>query len=380
MRLLVLDTSNSTCCAGLYEVDGGNIKELSYRLSLERRTHSEVLLPITNEVINEAGIDVKNIDLYAVTVGPGSFTGIRIGIATVKGMSVVTDKKVVGVTSVEALARSVTPTSFDGKTYILPCFDARNNRVFAALYDEDMNVIVKENGYDADELTALIDIPDGSRLIICGNGCETMSTALEGKTDAIVEDAHGAVILPSGIAKAVAVRSEDEYKDAIDIEPVYCARASAERLKKATKVHIKDGVERDVPTIVILEAECIKHPWTKEEITDLVRSDRKLCLVARTDNGDAVVGYCGASFVEDEAEVGNLCVSGKYRREGIGLKIMTKLMEELKEKGIKVLFLEVSKSNEPAVKLYEKLGFTMYSSRKDYYGQGDDALLYKIEL
>ena len=123
----------------------------------------------------------------------------------------------------------------------------------------------------------------------------------------------------------------------------------------------------------------IAHPWTLDELRNLVNNDKKVGVVARTTEGE-VVGYCGASFVIDEAEVGNLCVAGKYRREGIAKKVMAGVFERLKEKGVKTLFLEVNKENMPALKLYEMLGFETYGSRKDYYGQGQDALLLKIEL
>ena len=376
MRLLVFDTSNATCCAGLYEISGTEIKELSYRISFERRTHSEVLLPLTKEVLDEAGITNKDVDAYGVTIGPGSFTGIRIGIATVKGMSLITGNKVCEVTSTEALARSVDILPYDGRTYILPCFDARNNRVFAALYDEDMNVIVEENAYDAADLASRIDVE--GRIIICGNGYDTVASSLEGR-DLLIENAKGAAILPIGIARCVVSHGNESFKDAIEVAPKYCARSQAERFKKPTDVVLNDAAEEDIDKITILEAEGIKHPWSREEITDLIVNDKKRAVVARTSDGD-VVGYCGASFVLDEGEIGNLCVSGKYRREGIATKIMDKLLSDLKVSGVTKVFLEVSSTNEPAIRLYEKVGFVKYGSRKDYYGAGDDALLLKIEL
>ena len=377
MKLLVFDTSNATCCAGLYDLDfGSGVKEISYRISFERRTHSEVLLPLTKEVLDEAGLTNKDVDLYGVTIGPGSFTGIRIGIATVKGMSLITGNKGSEVTSTEALARSVEVLPYDGKTYILPCFDARNNRVFAALYDTDMNVIVEENAYDANDLASKIDV--NGRIIICGNGYDSVASALEGK-DLLLENAKGAAILPMGIAKCVLAHGESSLKDAIEVSPKYCARSQAERFKQPTEVVLCDTSEEDIDKITILEAEGIKHPWSRDEHMDLVTNDKKVSVVAKTKEGD-VVGYCGSSFVLDEAEIGNLCVSGKYRREGIALKIMNKLFENLKEKGVRTVFLEVSSANEPAISLYEKLGFNKYGSRKDYYGSGDDALLLKIEL
>ena len=380
MKLLVFDTSNSTCCAGLYEMEfGGSVREIAYEVSMEKRTHSEVLLPLIDKVLKKAEVTNKDVDLYGVTVGPGSFTGIRIGIATVKGMALVTGKKVAGVSSTEALGRSVEPVAYDGTTYILPCFDARNKRVFAGLYDEKMNPIVEENAYDTADLASRIEIGPGSRIIVCGNGAGVMIEALGNRSGVMIENAEGAFITPMGIARCVAEGGEAIVEDAITISPKYCARSQAERFKKPSEVTIEDMKEEDVNKVSILEAEGIAHPWTLDELKDLVTNDKKVAVVARTNEGE-VVGYCGASFVMDEAEVGNLCVAGKYRREGIAKKVMAGVFERLKKEGVKTLFLEVNRENMPALKLYEMLGFETYGSRKDYYGQGQDALLLKIEL
>ena len=102
MKLLVCDTSNTNCSAGIFE-DG---REICYELSFETKTHSETFMPLVHSVMEKAGIRHEDLDGYAVTVGPGSFTGIRIGLAAVKGMALAADKKCIPVSSTEALARS----------------------------------------------------------------------------------------------------------------------------------------------------------------------------------------------------------------------------------------------------------------------------------
>ena len=102
MKILVCDTSNQNCSAGVYE-DG---REIAYELSFETRTHSETFMPLVHRVMEQAKITHKDLDAYAVTVGPGSFTGIRIGLAAVKGMALAAGKPCISVSSTEALARS----------------------------------------------------------------------------------------------------------------------------------------------------------------------------------------------------------------------------------------------------------------------------------
>ena len=83
MKILVCDTSNQNASAGIYE-DG---KEIVYELSFEKRTHSETFMPLVHRVMKLAKMSHSELDAYAVVVGPGSFTGLRIGSATAKGLT-----------------------------------------------------------------------------------------------------------------------------------------------------------------------------------------------------------------------------------------------------------------------------------------------------
>lgn len=386
MRILVGDTSNSSCCAGVYELNENlEIKELSYRLSLEKRTHSEVFLPLISEVMNESSSNQNDIDYYAITVGPGSFTGIRIGVSTIKGMSVITGKDTVAISSTDALARSFDVISNDSKTFVLACFDARNKRVFASVYDYNLNPVVEENAYAiSDVIDGMFEvIPADSKVIVCGNGADAVKSyvdQLENKT-VIFDYAPGAVITPIGIAKSAAVKIKNgEITSALKLAPKYCAKSQAERFKKPIEVVCREADISEATTINVLEAEGIEHPWTFEAIKDLITDDKKVALVATDKNTNEVLGYIGASFVLDEAEIGNLCVFGKFRRIGVATKIMVAFKELMISKGIKTVFLEVNHDNYQAIFLYEKAGFVKYGSRKDYYGQGKDADLYKFDL
>ncbi len=94
-------------------------------------THSETLLPTVEFVLKACGVTVDEVDLFACTVGPGSFTGVRIGAATVKGISFGKDKPCVGVSTLEALATNA--CAFEG--IICPCMNARREQVYNALFE-----------------------------------------------------------------------------------------------------------------------------------------------------------------------------------------------------------------------------------------------------
>ena len=236
MKLLVCDTSNTNCSAGVFE-DG---KEICYELSFETKTHSETFMPLVHSVMEKAGIKHEDLDGYAVTVGPGSFTGIRIGLAAVKGMALAANKKCIPVSSTEALARSCENATMTPKeeTLIVPAIDARNNRVFAmAAEDDTLKALLPENAYDADELVAKIEkIPEviynrRRQIIVVGSGANVMKKAFEkAKSGLNIYYAPGAAIMPKGVA--LSAFASNNLIDGKDLKACYCAVSQAERLKK----------------------------------------------------------------------------------------------------------------------------------------------------
>ena len=239
MKIMVCDTSNSTCCAGIFE-DG---KEIAYRLSFEDRTHSETFMPLVDEVMNSAGLKYSDIDAYAVTVGPGSFTGIRIGIAAVKGMALATGAGCIGISSTEALARSCENATRSPKseTIIIPAFDARNKRVFAKAEEEDTHkTLIKEDAYDAKDLalkvTKLPEVIYNARkqILVVGSGAKVMKQAFEDIGARLnVYYASGAAILPKGIALVAFDKLKNEPAvSARDITANYCAASRVKTLEQ----------------------------------------------------------------------------------------------------------------------------------------------------
>ncbi|MBP5181043.1 MAG: tRNA (adenosine(37)-N6)-threonylcarbamoyltransferase complex dimerization subunit type 1 TsaB [Clostridiales bacterium] len=227
MRLLCCDTSNRTCCAGIYE-DG---RELSYELSFEKKTHSETFMPLVMRVLDNASLKISDMDAIAVTVGPGSFTGIRIGLSAVKGMSLASSVDVIPVSALKALAMSVENVVAEASdTIIVPCFDARNDRVFAAAYDDATGeVLVPDGAYFNQDFTDMLkDVPGAGQkqILVVGDGADTVHKALFFSHR--VQYASGAVILPKGIDKAA---SGITPVNGAAVKASYCAVSRAERYK-----------------------------------------------------------------------------------------------------------------------------------------------------
>ena len=126
MRVLALDTATEIGAIALVE---GDTLLAQTQLRVEK-THSKNLWRAIRFLLAETGWGLEQIDLWAVSTGPGSFTGVRIGLATVKGLAWVTQKPVIGVSTLEVLALSVTPTPY----LICPILDARRQEVYFAFY------------------------------------------------------------------------------------------------------------------------------------------------------------------------------------------------------------------------------------------------------
>ena len=140
---------------------------------------------------------------------------------------------------------------------------------------------------------------------------------------------------------------------------------------------IRPAVYGDVESIMAVEKTGISHPWDKESIESVINDDNKICIVAVD---ESLIGYIYASFVLDEAEIGNICIVPECRGQGVGRSLIDSMLSDLKSRGVCKVFLEVESDNESAIRLYERSGFVKYNQRRDYYGPRRDALLYSLTL
>ncbi len=145
MKLLSIDTSSDVCSVALLE-NNALIKELNIT---DSKTHSENLMPLVDELFACTSTTLSDINAIACSIGPGSFTGIRIGIATVKAMAEVFDLPVIGVTSLETLAYSVISNSNN----IVSLIDARNNQVYCGIFGKDYKL---QEDYLADDINEIL--------------------------------------------------------------------------------------------------------------------------------------------------------------------------------------------------------------------------------
>lgn len=143
---LAISTSSDTCSVSLLENDKC-IKELNIK---NEKTHSEKLMPLIDELFNSTNLSLKDVNLISCDNGPGSFTGLRIGIATVKAFAEVQNIPVIACSSLDALSYNI-----QNAEHICSLIDARNNQVYCAIYDNNHNLI---SDYMADNINNLLPI------------------------------------------------------------------------------------------------------------------------------------------------------------------------------------------------------------------------------
>ena len=135
MKILAIDTSSKVCSVAITEDD----KTITSLHNDDEKTHSVKLMPMIDEAFKNANLSLKDIDLLVGSVGPGSFTGVRIGISTIKAFADVSGLPVSGVTSLEGLAyhfitNEVIPSIQFSNTLFCSMIDANNNNVYCGLY------------------------------------------------------------------------------------------------------------------------------------------------------------------------------------------------------------------------------------------------------
>lgn len=222
MKILAVDTSSAVASAALVEDD----KLICEVVLNNRLTHSQTIMPIIDDVFKKSELKPSDIDVFAAASGPGSFTGLRIGVTTVKGLAHAVKKPVVGVNTLEALAYNLPFCPY----IIAPIMDARREQVYNAFYR-------MENG-DAVEITppraialseCLAELKEmGEQVVFLGDGVPVFKEKIkEILGSAALFAPHTAnAQRASAVAEAAKRKNTVEYSELV---PMYLRRSQAER-------------------------------------------------------------------------------------------------------------------------------------------------------
>ncbi|MBT8340553.1 MAG: tRNA (adenosine(37)-N6)-threonylcarbamoyltransferase complex dimerization subunit type 1 TsaB [Desulfatitalea sp.] len=222
MRLLAVDTATEVC--GVALTDAG--QPLAQRIVDQGLTHARVLMTTIHAVINDAGLALDALDGFVVTRGPGSFTGLRIGISTVKGLSLATGKPFIGVSTLAVLAQQASGDA----PYICPMIDARRREVYWSLYRCRASNLSAVSAEHAGSLTEVLGTVPGACLYI-GSGARQYRSTIESDSryPVLFPDAGRDALQPVVVAQLGAQRLQNGCKEDLErFTPVYLRKSDAE--------------------------------------------------------------------------------------------------------------------------------------------------------
>ncbi len=225
MKTLAIDTSTMMATCAVLE-DNKLLGEYSIN---QEMTHSENLVPMIKEMLDNLNLKISDIDIYGVAIGPGSFTGLRIGMATIKSFAHVFDKPIIGISTLEGLAFNLT---FSG--VIVPMIDARRNRVYTGIYRWEkgrLKNILKPCIMEMEELLKLLN-ENYDSIMINGNGIHLHRSRILERLGSKVEIAPVGVCecRASSIAELSFLKRDEKNKDNYyNLTPDYLRESQAQR-------------------------------------------------------------------------------------------------------------------------------------------------------
>jgi len=224
VKILAIDTSTSIAGVCLFSEDGIIGEFLMNNL----KSHSKNLVPMVDELLKYVNVEMEDIDVIAVSLGPGSFTGLRIGLSVAKGFSYSLGKPIVGISSLDGLAQNV--AHFDG--IICPMIDSKNGQVYTALYKSENQKIERISEPYCTDLEGLINIISEKRdILFVGDGIYLWEADIRNKLGErayFAQASHNSVRASSIAQLAYHRAQEGDFDDLFKLVPIYIKKSQAE--------------------------------------------------------------------------------------------------------------------------------------------------------
>ena len=327
MKILGLDSSGIVASVAIVE-DENLIAEYTVNY---KKTHSQTLLPMLDELVKMTELDLDTIDAIAVAAGPGSFTGLRIGSATAKGLGLALKKPLVEIPTVDALAYNL----YDSRALICPIMDARRSQVYTGIYRFQEHKLVTVEAQMAVPMAEMIEKLNarGEEVVFLGDGVPVFGKMIQ-----------------------------ENLKVPYSFAPAHVNKQRAAAVAALGGIYVKEG----------------KVVTAMEHVPEYLRvsqAERERAQKLQEEKGE-ILAYCGLIMVLDEGDITNVAVRPDRQKEGIGHFLMDSLIRLAEQQGVTTIHLEVRTGNGTAIRLYERMGFTKDGIRKKYYTDPvEDALL-----
>lgn len=359
------------------------------------RSHAERLPGEVLAFLGDQDVPLAAVDVFAVVTGPGSFTGLRVGIAAVQGLALAGHRRVVGVSTLEALT-AAWRVDHDRNATVVACLDGQRGEVFLAAtslvagrpLDECEVVLAPGVATAADAAARIAGLPaTADDLVIVGDGAVRYAEVFRARlpSASIVAAprpiAHGAVLLAAArvdrataphALRAVYLRRPDVEIARDRARAAHAARPSPDGPFTVRRA----GSSADLDAVEALQRKTFTNPWGAEAIRWELENTDVARLYVLSEPGGGTVAYCSCWVVFDELHINSLAVDPAWRRRGVARRLLHHVMAESASGGAASATLEVRASNDAARQLYEGLGFRIEGVRRDYYRDPrEDALI-----
>lgn len=237
MKILSLDTSSKICSVSILE-DTDLIVEKHIENEL---THSQKLMPLVDELLKESHLALTDFNLYVCSVGPGSFTGVRIGVSTIKAFSDVTNIPITSVSSLESLAYNTLESNYQkDANFVLSIIDAKNDNVYYGLFKREKNTftaIEELNAKNINDMILTLKKYHSSPILFIGDGAKKYQYHLMryfSKATFVEDKYHKQTSISVGKAGFYHYKQGD-FGDSNSIFPLYLRKSQAERALEGEK-------------------------------------------------------------------------------------------------------------------------------------------------
>jgi len=328
--ILAIDTSTSQTSVALVK-DGKVLFNKTHNNAL---AHGEVLPKLVAQALEVS----RDIDLVAVGMGPGPFTGLRVGIAFAQSFALAADIKWVGVCSLDAMAATIKENNFIVST------DARRKERYWAEYKDGLRIT--------------------QPAVASASSLEKFGVKIFNEGDYYPD--------PVALAKIALTASSVE-------QPIYIRKPDAYPLPAGVKFRLMSTLDLVVATAIEKQVYG-KAAWSSAQFKEeFAKAPKDAYYLAAEADGE-LIAYAGIFYVADVADIHTITVVDKYRRKGVGRELLKRLIDWARVKKADAIMLEMRLGNDAARPLYEQYGFVEISKRENYYGPGLTAVVMRKEL
>ncbi len=379
MKILSIDTASQICGISILE----NSKLICKLDQNTGRTHSENLMPMIQQAFKQTNLALKDMDLLVCDKGPGSFTGIRIGVATVKAFHDSLAIPCIGVSSLEALAYSVKQEGF-----MISIIDCKNNNCYFAMYALKNSIYTELIPPTADTIVNALNSCNhyifshnseylkNASITFVGDGSEIYKEFILNEFENCILATPENNFLNSYYVGLAGFNKWKENKFD-DILPLYLKKPQAQRQleERSKNIEITSMTLNDLNQISNILISDFDSFWNNTILKDELKAENSNYIVAKSNQ--EIVGFAGIKVMVDQADIMNIVVKKNLRNQGIGTLLLKKLIDLSKEMKLVSITLEVLEENYSAIHLYKKLGFEQIGTRKNYYQDKNGLIMEK---